>query len=285
MIKGDLMKLGCHVSIREGYLGAAKLATKLGASVFQYFPKNPRSLAIKEVNNTDALYCREFCNEHKLISIAHSPYPTNLTPSSGDQKQRVIHSLVNDLSIAHACGSIGVVVHFGKEFHATDPLVGYQKMIEIINEVIKRSDNSCKLLLENNAGKPGSIGTTLEELAQIRKLTDSPERIGYCLDTCHAFASGLWTGDNWADLVINGDKVDFFTNLSVIHLNNSRYPVGSGKDRHANILDDGHINEKQWTSLITSPVIQDVPLVLETPSEHRINHKEEIRQLKEKWDN
>ncbi|MFY4774030.1 deoxyribonuclease IV [Metabacillus sp. RGM 3146] len=276
------MKFGCHVSIRKGYLGAAKQAAALNAAAYQFFPKNPRSLTIKNYDPTEAKLCKEYCCEHQLTSVAHTPYPTSLTPSS-EKREITISSLLNDLEIANACGSEGVVVHFGKKVHRNDPLADYQLMISMLNSVLSQWKGDCKILLENNAGKPGSIGTTFEELVQVRKLCDYPEKIGFCLDTCHAFASGLWTGDNWLEVLENGQKLGYFEHLKVIHLNNSMYKIREGKDRHTNIFNNGYIRENQFEELVLSPVLIDIPFILETPSKSGITHEEEIQQLNLKW--
>ncbi|WP_099157427.1 deoxyribonuclease IV [Virgibacillus ndiopensis] len=276
------MKFGCHISIREGYLGAAKQAAALNASAFQYFPKNPRSLSIKEFNKEDSALCKRFCTENAIESVTHTPYPTSLTPRDENKRNKIIESLLNDLEITDACGSIGAVVHFGKLISNDDRLASYQLMIEMLNEVLSQWKGNCKILLENNAGIPGSIGTTLEELAQVRNLCDQSEKIGFCLDTCHAFASGLWDGENWNDVLGRGIELGFFDHLEVIHFNNSKYEPGSGKDRHANIFGHGYISEKQFDQLIKSPQLANIPFILETPKEE-VPHNEEIQQLHEKW--
>ncbi|WP_106497475.1 deoxyribonuclease IV [Lentibacillus sp. Marseille-P4043] len=277
------MKFGSHVSIKDGYLGAAKLAASINASAFQYFPKNPRSLSVKDFNREDAMLCKKFCVENGLESVAHMPYPTSLTPKSDQKRNDVIQSLRNDLEIADACGSIGVVVHFGKQISRDDPLASYRLMIDMLNDVLGEWKGNCKILLENDAGKPGSIGTTLEELVQIRNLCDYSEKIGFCLDTCHSFASGLWNGENWENVMEKGTKLGYFKQLKVIHFNNSKYDTGLGKDRHANIFGhQGYITEVQFDQLIKTPQLAEIPFVLETPKE-KITHKEEIQQLQERW--
>ncbi|WP_060679002.1 deoxyribonuclease IV [Virgibacillus halodenitrificans] len=276
------MKFGCHLSIKDGYAGAAKIAEAYGASAFQYFPKNPRSLSIKEFNQDDALLCRKLCQENGLESVAHAPYPTTLTPRDAKRRAQVISSVLNDLEIAEACGSKGVVVHFGKQIHVNNPVASYHLMIDTLNEILSVWNGRGRILLENSAGLPGGMGTTLEELAMIRKLSDYPEKIGFCLDTCHAFASGLWTGDNWKAVMDNAIKLHFFDKLEVIHFNNSKYDTGYGKDRHANIFSGGFINENQFEDLIQTPHLKGVPFILETPKE-TISHKEELQLLQEKW--
>ncbi|WP_431801347.1 deoxyribonuclease IV [Halobacillus andaensis] len=276
------MIFGSHVSIRDGYLGAAKRAAALNADAFQYFPKNPRSLSVKSFTREDAELCQDFCIQNGLVSVAHAPYPTALTPSGDHKREQVTASLLNDLAIAEACGSLGVVVHFGKDIFKEDQLASYRLMIDVLNEVLSQWDGKGRILLENMAGKPGAMGTTLEELVKLRELCDYPEKIGFCFDTCHAFTSGLWNGDNWTQVEYQGVENGYFEHLAVIHFNNSRYGTGSGKDRHANIFDNGHIKEGQFAELVASTQLINVPFILETPKEI-IPHQEEIRQLQQKW--
>ncbi|WP_078552879.1 deoxyribonuclease IV [Bacillus alkalicellulosilyticus] len=272
------MYVGSHVSISRGYEEAAKHAVSLGASAFQYFPKNPRSLVVKKFNKSDALRCAEFCLEHKVKSIAHTPYPTKLIPENEDIQSQVIESLKNDLEIAEACGSIGVVVHFGSTA-TLDAIEAYTIMINNINRVLEHWDGDAMLLIENNAGAGSEMGITLEEMVQIRNLTEFPEKIGFCFDTCHAFASGLWSETNWETFVEKADELGYFEHLKAIHINDSKYPYGQRKDRHANIL-KGHMLKSQWEQLLSHDIVKGIPLVLETPKDNGVTHKEEIQLLK-----
>lgn len=276
------MKFGCHISIREGYLGAAKQAFNMNAAAFQYFPKNPRSLIVKDFNKEDAALCKAFCKENAILSVSHSPYPTSLTPHNEEKRNKVTRSLLNDLAIAEACGSIGVVVHFGKRISRLTLIENYQLLLDMLNEVLSQWEGSTKILLENNAGLPGVFGTTLEELVQIRKLCEHPEKIGFCFDTCHAFSSGLWDGDNWKELLKKGKELGYFAELELIHLNNSKYAARSGKDRHAPIFGAGYIKESQFDQLIKTPQLENIPFILETPKEE-LSHLKEIQLLQERW--
>jgi deoxyribonuclease-4 len=271
------MKLGSHVTISNGYLAAAKEALKLGANAFQYFPKNPRSLSLKAYDQKDTDACTRFCQEHGLVSIAHTPYTTNLSIEGPEMQQLMISSILNDLDIAEACGSIGVVVHFGK-YKGPDPLQGYKLMIDMLNNVLMNWKGKSLLLIENNAGQGVKMGTMLEELVQIRKLTDYPGKIGFCFDTCHAFASGLWTGHNWTEIMEKGIELGYFTNLKAIHFNDSVFPSSSFRDRHTNV-GKGHIGENNMMELLNSTVIRDLPFILETPSSKQYSHLDEIKYL------
>lgn len=278
------MKFGCHLSIKKGYLGAAKKALTMNADAFQYFPKNPRSLQVKDFNQEDAALCKVFCEENEILSVSHSPYPTSLTPHNEEKREQVIRSLLNDLTIGEACGSIGVVVHFGKRNPHMTAIENYQLIIEMLNDVLSEWEGTAKILLENNAGFPGAFGTTLEELVQIRKLCEYPEKIGFCFDTCHAFSCGLWTGENWDAILENGLKLGYFDELKLIHLNNSKYAVRSGKDRHAPIFGSGHIKELHFEQIIKTSQLKNIPFILETPKEE-ISHEREIQLLQERWGN
>lgn len=268
------MKVGCHISIRRGYLQAAHTAVALGADAYQYFPKNPRSLAVKAFDRKDAEACTRFCAEHGLVSIAHTPYPVNLALPPSLEREAVVASLRNDLEIAEACGSLGIVVHFGKSKEA-DPLQGYRFIIETINEVLTGWKGRTLFLLENQAGDGSPMGTTLEELVQIRRLAEQPGRIGYCLDTCHLYASGTWREGETEMWMSRGRELGFMDDLKAVHLNDSMYPSGSCKDRHSNI-GAGHIGLEPFRAFLRGLPDGGLPLVLETGTGRDGTHREEI---------
>jgi deoxyribonuclease-4 len=272
------MYIGSHVSTKGGYLEAAKLAYNIGANAFQYFPKNPRSLNLKAFNALDAKACAQFCAEKGLLSIGHAPYALNLAAAE-DQQSVMIAALLNGLEITNACGSIGLVVHFGK-FAGKDMLEGYKNILRILNKALRQWHGQAFILLENQAGGGKHMGTTFEELTQIRALSDYPEKIGFCLDTCHAFASGLWNGDNWSEVEANGEKLGFWAHLKAVHLNDSVYPSGSFRDRHANI-GHGFIGSDRFRTLLSSAHVQDIALVLETRPAADGTHRDEIEYVKQ----
>lgn len=275
------MNIGCHLSIRNGFLEAAKLATKLQATAYQYFPKNPRSLTVKQWNPKDAAACLNYCREQGIYSIAHSPYPTNLAAETPELRQVTVQSLRNDLAIADACGSVGVVVHFGK-YKGEDPLQGYKNIIQCLHEVLDGWQGAAKLLIENQAGEGSMMGTTLEELVQIRSLSEHREHIGFCFDTCHAYACGLWpaSSNGWSELEKKAVRLGYFDHLKAVHLNDSLYEGGMYKDRHA-IIGQGKIGAERFRQCLRTFSALDIPVVLETPVPQGGNHGPEIRYVKE----
>lgn len=274
------LRIGSHVSIRRGYAEAAKTAHRIGGSAFQYFPKNPRSLEPKPAfDRKDAELCAAYSREHGLPSIGHAPYPVNLAAEDPALQQAIRTAILNALEIADACGSVGLVVHFGK-FSGPDPLQGYKNIIQLTNSVLASYHGKALFLLENMAGEGGRIGISFEELVNIRRLTDHPHKIGFCLDTCHLFASGYWNGRNWPELERRGEELGFFEHVKAVHLNDSVYPSGQRKDRHANI-GRGHIGVPALRQLIGSVPLANVPFVLETEPGPDGTHRAEIAFVRE----
>jgi len=274
-----MIRVGSHVSTRGGYREAAVHAAAIGGDCFQYFPKNPRTLQPKAFDRGDAEKCAVWCRERGILSIAHGPYPVN--PSSeGESAKKMALCTLNDLQIAEACGSIGVVVHFGT-FKGSDPLQGYRNMLQWINSVTGLWQGRALILLENQAGDHGPMGTTPEELVQIRSLADHPDKIGFCLDTCHLYASGQWKEGRWTDFAERSRKLGFWENVRAIHLNDSRYPSGSHKDRHA-AIGEGQIGPEQFSELLATPELKSVPLIMETPAGADGTHREQVKRVR-RW--
>ncbi|MGG1876036.1 deoxyribonuclease IV [Paenibacillus cisolokensis] len=278
-MKRDI-RIGSHVSTRGGFLAAARHAADIGGSCFQYFPKNPRSLHIKQPDIRDAQACAAFCREHDLQSIAHTPYPSNMAvgQSRGDEHYRLtVQSLVNDLVIAEACGSLGIVVHFG-HLKSEDVLAGYQNVIRCLNDVLAGWRGSAKLLIENQAGDHGSMGMTLEECVKVRQLAEHPEHIGFCLDTCHLYAAGGWNPARTDELLAKGQELGYWDHLVAVHLNDSKYGAGSRKDRHARI-GQGMIGEEGLRSLVLSTELAGKMFVLESEKGEDGTHREDIAEV------
>lgn len=274
------IRIGSHVSTRGGFSGAARFSDQIGGKAFQYFPKNPRSLHIKSPDLKDALACAEYCRKHGLVSVAHTPYPSNMAVglTRGEDHYRLtVESLMNDLIIAEACGSLGIVVHFG---HLKDEnvLQGYQNIIRCMNDVLSAWSGQAKLLIENQAGDHGDMGMTLEESVKVRELADYPDKIGYCMDTCHLFAAGQWDTNDTKELLSRGNKLGYWEQLAAVHLNDSKYGAGSRKDRHARI-GRGMIGTDALKALVLSPELTGKAFILESEKGEDGTHREDIAEV------
>lgn len=269
--------VGSHVSTRRGLYEAARAARRMGGDAFQYFPSNPRTLFSKPVDEADASRCAAYCKEESMLSLGHSAYAIN-PAATGDSAAQMERCVLGDLAIAEACGSIGTVIHFGV-IRGDDPLQGYRDMIAWLDRTLARWEGKAKLLLENQAGNHGDAGKTPEEMVQIRSLSAYPDKIGFCLDTCHLYASGEWNGADWADFRKRAAKLGYWEHLAAVHLNDSRYPSGSRRDRHAPI-GEGYIGDDNFRELLASPEIRRVPIVMETPPEADGTHEKQIARVR-----
>lgn len=241
---------------------------------YQFFPKNPRSLTIKQVDRRDAEACRQFITEHEMKAIIHTPYPVNLAAEDEAVRKATIESILNDLDICDACGALGLVVHFGK-YKGEHLLHGYQTIIRTLDEVLSRWHGTALILLENQAGEARRMGTTFEELTQVRSLSAYRHKIGFCFDTCHAFASGLWNGRNSQELLERGLELHYWQHVQAVHLNDSLYGSGMMKDRHAP-LGEGKIGLDSLADLLSASFFRDIPHILETPEKKDHKHSQQI---------
>lgn len=283
MSKEPQLKIGAHYSIRGGVSQAAKQALAEGAGAFQYFSKNPRSLVQKTWDTADAEICRGIAKETGLVSVIHTPYPANLAAAPDDPSglyAKTVISHKNDLAIAEAFGSVGIVVHFGI-FKESNPLQGYKNIIQCINEILETWDGKAMFLLENQAGNHGEMGMTPEELLQIRKLCHKPEKIGFCFDTCHAFAAGVWKGAEDEAFFSRAEELGFWDHVACIHLNDCLYPSGDRKDRHARI-GRGYIGTEGFRRLLKVKQLWKIPFIMETEAGMDGTYREDI-ELAKSW--
>ena len=268
------MKLGCHVSISGGFASAAKRALGLGCEAFQVFSKNPRSFKGKAADPADGAAGVAFCQEHGLICIAHAPYILNLSTPEAELHSITVSSLVLDLQNAEVFGCKGLVVHCGR--HVEQGTVeGLRRMVATLDEILTEYRGPVPILLENTAGQGTELGTTLEELLATRAATVNAGRIGFCFDTCHAFAAGLFDRDNWEACAETMRSTGFLEHLVAVHLNDSKFPYAARRDRHEKI-GRGEIGEAAMTTILRSGALADLPVVLETPVSDEAEYAQEI---------
>lgn len=273
------MKIGCHISVAKGFFKAAKRAHELGADAFQVFTKNPRALRPKKLNRADAEKGKHYCEEQGITLVCHTPYITNLSTPKPDLHEVTIRSIQEDLAIADAFGAVGAVVHCGKHVGEGEEY-GRSRMVETLNLILAEYEGNTKLLLENTAGQGSELGLSISELVEIRAAVDKPEKIGFCFDTCHAFAAGIWNEETFADLVDEMEETRYLENLVAIHFNDSKAPWGSRKDRHEKI-GKGEIGAQALSLFLKEPRFEGLPVVLETPVGDEQEYAEEIRYLYE----
>ena len=264
------MLIGAHVSIKGGILSAIDNGLRIGADVIQTHPTSAvqwRPMVLDEA--TEATFRRRWTESGLQGHWLHAVYLVNLATPKPDLLRQSIGSLVHYMEIAARLDADGVVLHPGSHLGA-----GFAPMLPQIaaalREVLDRAPASrARLLVENSAGSGGCVGCSFAEVGAIVEAVDDP-RLGVCLDTQHAYASGYDLRDREAvQRTLEEFSRDIgFSRLALIHANDSRRPLGSNVDRHAN-LGEGEIGLDGFRALLDDPRLRALPWVLEVPGTDR----------------
>lgn len=277
-----MLYLGCHLSSSAGFEAMGKNAIKIGANTFQFFLRNPRGGAAKEINPKDILAYQKLATEHKFGKIlAHAPYTLN--PCSKDAKTRefAYQVFADDLkrmeNIPHNLYNFHPGSHVGQ---GTD--IAITQIVEILDEVMPEA-KSTTVLLETMSGKGSEVGSKFEELAEIisRTKINSPDKLGVCLDTCHVYSAGYDIINNLDGVLEEFDKIVGLNRLHAIHLNDSMTEFNSHKDRHEKI-GLGSLGKAGIIRFINHPLLKGIPINLETPNELE-GYASEIALLRENY--
>lgn len=264
------MLIGGHVSVRGGIFTAVDSGLAIGAEVIQTHPTPAqmwRPLRLEE--QVRKLYHDRYAASGLRGHYLHAVYLINLASAKKSLLKSSITSLVHYMELAAALDADGVVFHpgshLGMGFDPMLPQVG-----AAVREIVDRSpDARAKLLVENSAGSGGCVGCSFEEVGRIVEAADSP-RVAVCLDTQHAFASGydLRSREQVAHTLSEFERVIGFDHLALVHANDSRRPLGSNVDRHANI-GEGEIGETAFRLLLQDERLLNVPWLLEVPGQEK----------------
>lgn len=270
--------LGCHLSNAKGYAAAGRVALSIGANTFQFFTRNPRGGSAKPIDPEDASKLLGLCREnHFGTLVAHAPYTLN--PSSSNEKVRdfAYRCLGEDLIRMEYFPNQVYNLHPGS--HVGQGIEkGIALTAELLNEVIS-AGQSTTVLLETMSGGGSEIGGTFEQIAELLSRIVRQERLGVCLDTCHVFAAGYDVRNDLDGVLEKFDRVIGLDRLYALHLNDSLFPLGSGKDRHARI-GEGYIGLDAMRRIAHHEAFRSLPMILETPNEPP-EHGGEIRLLRE----
>lgn len=260
-----MFKIGCHLSSSKGYVAMGKEAVKIGANTFQFFTRNPRGGAAKPLDEKDMEDYVEFAREHGLEAIlAHAPYTLNAAAAKEDLREFAFQVMKDDLyRLSFIPGSMynfhpGSHVKQGAE-------VGIQLIADHLNKVLEYNVNTT-VLLETMAGKGSEIGRSFEEIQAVIEKTERKDMLGVCLDTCHVYDGGYDIVGNLDGVLKEFDEVIGLDRLRVIHLNDSKNPFASHKDRHEKI-GEGSIGLEATERIINHPQLHELPFYLETPNE------------------
>ena len=274
-----MVYLGCHLTSAKGYEHMAKDAISIGADTLQFFTRNPRGGAAKDIDAADVDRFLKLSAQHDFGRIvAHAPYTLN--PCSKEAKTREFAHMVMTDDLQRMEYVPGNYYNFHPGSHVGQGTeTGIRMIADMLNDIMK-SEQTTTVLLETMAGKGSEIGGRFEELRAIIDRVNLKDKIGVCLDTCHVHDAGYDIVNNLDGVLSEFDRVIGLSRLKALHINDSKNPMGAHKDRHACIV-EGFLGKEAFIKVITHPLLQGLPCILETPQESLQGYGEEIKMLRE----
>ena len=255
---------GCHLSTTGGYAATVKTALSLGADTFAFFTRNPRGSKAKEIDPADAVQAMKMLEDNRFGPlVAHGAYTMNLCTADPDARAFAAEILCDDLRRMDALP--GNFYNFHPGSHVGQ---GVEAAVEYISVALKRAlAQNCRVtvLLETMAGKGSEIGGRFEELKAILDAVGDPS-VGVCLDTCHVYDGGYDIVGDLDGFFEEFDWIIGLDKLKALHLNDSRNPFRSHKDRHA-CIGQGSLGADTFAAIVNHPRLRGKPMILETPNE------------------
>ncbi len=285
-----MLKIGSHVGMngKKMMLGSVEEALSYDANTFMLYTGAPQNTKRKEISELNIEAAQALMKDNGITEfIVHAPYIINLANTvKPETYELAVRFLRLELDRASAMGSRILVVHPGAHVGAGTE-AGIASVAKGLNEVLT-DDSDCLIALETMAGKGSEIGRTFEELARIYDSVAKKDRLRICFDTCHTHDSGYDIINDPEGVFARFDQILGKDQIAVFHINDSKNPCGSAKDRHEN-LGKGCIGFDALNRIVHHPDFQDVPKILETPwipvnndpKNTRAPYKEEIAMLRE----
>ncbi len=260
-----MIYIGNHLSASKGFYAMGKMALKLGGDTFAFFTRNPRGGKAKDLDEEDIRRLRELMEEHHFGKlVAHAPYTLNLCSAKEDVRTFARETIADDLRRMEYLPGNYYNFHPGSHVgQGADQ--GIAMIAEVLNETL-RPEQKTTVLLETMAGKGSEVGRTFEELRQILDRVECADRMGVCLDTCHVWDGGYDIVGDLDGVLRQFDEIIGLDRLLAVHLNDSKNDRGAAKDRHEK-LGQGHIGPDALRAVVTHPLLQDRPFILETPND------------------
>ena len=256
-------------------------AISIGANTFQFFTRNPRGGKAKQVNESDVADFLRIAKEKNFAKIvAHAPYTLNACSKDEKIRQFALNIMKDDINRMEYVP--GNYYNFHPGSHTGQGVdVGIQQISDMLNSIITENQSTV-ILLETMSGKGSEVGSRFEEIRRIMDKIEIKEKVGVCLDTCHISDAGYDIVNNLDGVIKEFDKVIGIKNLKAVHLNDSKNPVGSKKDRHEKI-GLGFLGEEVLKKVINHELLRDLPFILETPNDNLEGYAKEIELLRKMY--
>ncbi|WP_297991641.1 deoxyribonuclease IV [uncultured Clostridium sp.] len=275
-----MLNIGCHLSTSKGFKNMGKEALSIGANTFQFFTRNPRGGKAKDIDEKDIDELLKIMKENNFAKIlAHAPYTLNGCSADENTRKFATEMMADDLVRMEYLPNNLYNFHPGS--HVKQGIdVGIDYIVEMLNKVLK-PEQTTTVLLETMAGKGTEIGRSFEEIAKIIDRVELNDHLGVCLDTCHVYDAGYDILNNLDNVLEEFDKIIGLDRLKAIHLNDSKNPFNSHKDRHEKI-GEGSLGLEGISKIINHPKLRHLPFFLETPNELD-GYKAEIELLRKQY--
>jgi len=259
------MIIGSHLSASKGYLHMGKEALMIGGNTFQFFTRNPRGGAAKAMDEKDVNAFNHLCREEGIsVILAHAPYTLNPCAKEESIRDFARRTFEDDLRrMEYTPGNL-YNFHPGSHVHQ-GAAEGIRLIVEMLNDLLT-PQMTTTVLLETMAGKGSEVGRSFEELKAILDGVHLKDKLGVCLDTCHVHDGGYDVVNDLDGVLSQFDQVIGLDKLKAIHLNDSKNPLGSHKDRHEKI-GEGSLGLEAVERMINHPRLRHLPFYLETPND------------------
>jgi deoxyribonuclease-4 len=275
------MRFGFHISIAGGFSKVIERAKVRGCETIQFFSRNPRGWRYAPLDKNEVGHFRSLVKPSALFPLfLHLPYLPNLASPDSNYRKRSIGSIVTDLKRAEQIGAPYLIIHIGHRMEASEDQA-LETVSQGIDQAFERAKNSVTLLLENTAGQGTEIGYHFEHLRRILDGVHDRGRMGICLDTAHAFEAGydLSRKEGIEQALESFDQTVGLKRLRLLHLNDSKTPLGSRKDRHWHI-GEGYIGKEGFRQLINHSSIRTLPGIMETPRKDTVEDLKNMRVIR-----
>ena len=273
-----MIRIGCHLSPSKGLLHMGQDALSIRANTFQFFLRNPRGSKAKALDAADAAALMALLREKDMLPVvAHAPYTLN--PCAADPRVQEFAAMVMADDLVRMGSFPGNLYNFHPGSHVGQGVeMGIDKTATLLNTLMT-PDMSVTVLIETMAGQGSEIGGTFEQVSEIIRRVDLSDKVGVCLDTCHVFAAGYDIVHDLDGVLEQFDQHIGLDRLKALHVNDSVFPLGSCKDRHAQI-GKGCIGLDALLELVNHPALTKLPMILETPQEDLSGYAREIALLR-----
>ncbi|MEW6535401.1 MAG: deoxyribonuclease IV [Candidatus Auribacterota bacterium] len=274
------MYLGAHMSTTGGLYAAIERGESIDCTAIQIFTKNNNRWMDKPLEKQEIdLFIERWRSSSIKHIISHTGYLINLANPSENWKKSM-ESMEDEIIRAHQLGISGLVLHPGSHLGEGES-AGLRKIADSLNALIaKHPEFDGQVLLETTAGQGTNLGYTFEQIAALLNMAEKPERFGVCLDTCHIYAAGydITTEDAYHATMAQFDAVIGIDRIKAVHLNDTKFGLGSKRDRHEHV-GQGELGLEPFRFLLNDPRFSEIPLVLETPKESSTDLEEDKKNL------